>query len=129
MTHPNEDLIRRGFEAFSAGDLDTIRSLLADDIAYHVGGSSKISGEYHGREEVIGLFVRIFELSGGTFRIDLEDVLANDVHGVGIFTGTGEHDGLTLDSRQVNVFRVADGKATEIWTYAADQHAVDRFFG
>jgi ketosteroid isomerase-like protein len=27
MGHPNEDLIRRGYDAFSTGDMDTLREL------------------------------------------------------------------------------------------------------
>jgi uncharacterized protein len=129
MAHPNEDLIRRGYEAFSTGDMETIASLLSEDVVYHIGGSSQLAGDYRGPQEVIGLFIRIFELSGGTFHIDLDDVLANDVHGVGLYTGHGEHEGRTLESREVNVFRLADGKVTEIWNYVDDQDAVDRFFG
>jgi ketosteroid isomerase-like protein len=37
MAHPNEDLLRRGYQAFSTGDMDTVLSLMADDIAWHLG--------------------------------------------------------------------------------------------
>jgi ketosteroid isomerase-like protein len=32
MGHPNEDLIRRGYAAFSRGDMDTLRELFHPDI-------------------------------------------------------------------------------------------------
>ena len=32
MGHPNEDLIRRGYDAFSSGDMDTLRELFHPDI-------------------------------------------------------------------------------------------------
>jgi hypothetical protein len=31
MPHPNEELLRRGKEAFLRGDIDTVKELLADD--------------------------------------------------------------------------------------------------
>ena len=36
MAHPNEDLARRGYEAFAKGDLDTLNSLMTDDLVWHV---------------------------------------------------------------------------------------------
>ena len=35
MGHPNEDLIRRGYDAFSSGDMDTLRELFHPDIVWH----------------------------------------------------------------------------------------------
>jgi uncharacterized protein len=129
MTHSNEDLLRRGYAAFSAGDMNTLRSMLADDVAYHVAGSSLVSGDYHGPEEVTGLFARIFELTGGTFRVELDDVLANDQHGVAMHTVYAERDGQVLQTPEVQIFHVTDGKATEVWIVPYDLAAVDKFFG
>ena len=55
MAHPNEDLLRRGYEAFAAGDIDTVLSLFAHEIAWQSGGSNQTSGEYHGHQEVVEL--------------------------------------------------------------------------
>ena len=38
MGHPNEDLIRRGYDAFSRGDMDTLRELYHPDIVWHAPG-------------------------------------------------------------------------------------------
>jgi hypothetical protein len=75
MAHPNEDLLRRGYEAFATGDIDTVLSVFSHDIAWHVGGSNQTSGEYHGHQEVMGFFVKLMELSGGSFRLDVHDIL------------------------------------------------------
>ena len=45
MAHPNEDLLRRGYAAFGAADLDTVFSVLADNIAWHNGGSNQLTGD------------------------------------------------------------------------------------
>ena len=31
MTHPNEELVRKGYKAFGEGDMDTLRSLYTTD--------------------------------------------------------------------------------------------------
>ena len=44
--HPNEDLLRRGHQAFSSGDMTTALSILADDISWHVAGSGGLARDY-----------------------------------------------------------------------------------
>jgi uncharacterized protein len=129
MAHPNEDLLRRGYQAFAAGDIDTVLSLFSHDIVWHVGGTSKISGDYRGHQQVVMFFSQMMELSGGTFRLDIHDVLANDVHGVVLATARAERDDQTMEVREANIWHLADGKATEFWVFAEDQDALDNFFG
>jgi hypothetical protein len=35
MAHPNEELVRRGYEAFATGDMETLRELLDPEIVWH----------------------------------------------------------------------------------------------
>ena len=127
MAHPNEDLVRRGFAAFGTGDIATLRELLADDIVWHVGGSSPITGDYKGKDEVLGFFAQLAERAGGTFRVDVHDVLANDEHVVALVKGTGEREGKTLNDNGAQVFHVQGGKVTEEWFHPGDQYASDEF--
>jgi ketosteroid isomerase-like protein len=71
MAHPNEDLVRRGFAAFGTGDIAALRELLADDTVWHVGGRSPLTGDYKGKDEVLGFFAQLAERAGGTFRVDV----------------------------------------------------------
>jgi uncharacterized protein len=128
MAHPNEDLLRRGYQAFAADDIDTVLSLFADDIVWHMSGSNQLSGDYRGHQEVVRLFSRMMELSGGTFRLDIHDVLANDVHGTVLVTAHAERDDQKMDVREVNVLHLAGGKVTEFWNFTENQEALDKFF-
>jgi uncharacterized protein len=130
MTHPNEDLLRGAFAAFQRGDMEALQSkYFAADIRYHVAGRSQVAGDYEGVEQVLGLFGRLFELSAGTLRIELHDVVANDQHGVALFTVSAERGGRQIADNEILVGHVsADGKATEIWTRAGDQYAFDEFW-
>lgn len=129
VAHPNEDLLRRGYEAFGSGDIDTVMALFADDIVWHVGGSNQLAGDYRGHREVLGFLGRLMEISGGTFRLEIHDLLANDQHGTVLVTARGERDGLTLAEREVNIWHLKDGKATEFWTFIENPDKVDEFFG
>ncbi len=84
--HPSVELTRQGYEAFAKGDMATLSELMADDITWHVEGAGSLSGTYRGREDVFGFFGRLAEETGGTFSLDVHDVLANDEHVVALCT-------------------------------------------
>ena len=77
----------------------------------------------------MGFFGKLMELSQGSFRLEIHDILANDTHGAVLVTARGERDGQTLVAREVNIWHLSDGKATEFWAFAEDQTAIDKFFG
>jgi uncharacterized protein len=129
MAHPNEDLLRRGYEAFSKGDMQTLDGLFADDIVWHVGGRSHLAGDYRGKQEVFELFGKFVQLTGGTFKVELHDVLANDEHAIALQTATGEREGKTLNDNGVGVYHVKDGKVTESWLHPGDPYVIDEFWG
>jgi ketosteroid isomerase-like protein len=127
--HPNAELFRRGYTAFQNGDLDTVRSLFASDIVWHVPGRSHLSGDHRGVDDVIALFMRQFEESGGTFKVDLHDILANDEHAVALAEFSATKDGNALQDNYVHVVHVAGGKLTESWIFSEHQDKVDAFWG
>ena len=128
MAHPNEDLVRRGYAAFGTGDMATLRELFADDLVWHVGGRSPITGDYKGKDEVLGFFAKLAERAGGTFRVDIHDVLANDEHVVALVKVTGEREGKTLSDSGAQVFHVQGGKVSESWFHPGDAYAWDEFW-
>ncbi|MEX2459197.1 MAG: nuclear transport factor 2 family protein [Actinomycetota bacterium] len=129
MGHPNEDLVRRGYEAFAAGDVATMTELMADDVVWHTPGRSSISGDQKGRDAVLQFFGKIAQDTGGTFKLDVHDIVGNDEHVVALTTSTGQKDGRSLNAHIINTFHVKDGKLTEAWAASDDQYAVDEFWG
>jgi uncharacterized protein len=129
MGHPNEDLVRRGYDAFSSGDMQTLRELWHPDIVWHVPGRGQISGDHRGVDAVLGYFGQMMELTGGALRVELHDVVANDEHVVGLHSTHAERAGKTLDDNNTLVFHVRDGKVTEVWQYSSDQYAAEELFG
>ena len=114
MGHPNEDLIRRGYDAFSRGDMDTLRELFDPDIVWHAPGHSQLAGDHQGVDAVLSYFARTMELTGGNFRVEVHGVVANDEHAVGLNSVHAERAGRTLEDNNTLVFHVRDGKVTEV---------------
>jgi ketosteroid isomerase-like protein len=115
--HPNIEHARRGYEAFAKGDLGTLSELIADGVVWHVKGVGPLNGDYRGRDQVFGFFGRLFEETGGTFRLDVHDILANDEHTAVLATLSASRGDKSVSALVVNVsHNDADGKITEFWS-------------
>jgi ketosteroid isomerase-like protein len=128
VAHPNEEVVRTGYEAFSRGDMDTLRGLFVDDVVWHVPGRSPLAGDHRGVDAVLGYFGQTMELTGGTFQVELHDVVANDHHTVGLHIARGQRSGKNLEDHQVLVFHFRDGQIAEVWQLVEDVYANDNFF-
>jgi ketosteroid isomerase-like protein len=129
VAHPNEDLIRKGYAAFQSGDMATLNDLFADDVVWHAPGRNQLAGTYRGKDEVFASFLKVAELTGGTFKLDIHTVLADDEHAIVLTRATGEREGRKLDDNTVQVFHISDGKVTEQWLHPGDLYAADEFWG
>ena len=127
MAHPNEDLVRRGFDAFARGDVDTLRELIDQDAVWHAPGRNPLAGDHQGVEAILGFFARTMEITGGTFRAELHDAVANDEHAVAIYVSRGQREGRTLDGNVVLVSHIRNGRLAETWQLSGDQYAADEF--
>jgi ketosteroid isomerase-like protein len=128
MAHPNEDLVRKGYEAFAAGDMATLNEFFSDDVVWHTPGRSELSGTFRGKDEVFANLQKNMELTGGTFRLDIHAILADDEHAVTLLTAMGEREGKTLHDNTVQVFHIKDGKVTESWLHPSDAYTSDEFW-
>ncbi|MCH8142663.1 MAG: nuclear transport factor 2 family protein [Proteobacteria bacterium] len=126
--HSNIEIVRKGFEAFANGDMATLTDLFAEDAVWHFPGNNRISGEHRGRDMVLTFLVQTGELTGGTFRAELQNVLANDELVVVIHRQTASREGKELDMLEVNTFQFSNGKITEVRSFLEDQQAHDEFF-
>jgi ketosteroid isomerase-like protein len=128
MGHPNEDLLRKGYSAFMAGNIETVLGILDESIVWNVPGRSPIAGTYKGPQEVLGFFGKLAEHSGGTFSLDVVDICANDTYGYVNVRGTATRDGKSIDQAGMHVWRIVNGKAVEFLSYTEDQYVEDEFF-
>ena len=124
----NGELVRSGYEAFSKGDMETIANIFAPDIRWNISGRNLISGTYNGQEETFAFFGKLMEHTDGTFTVGVHDVLASDDHVVVLAKESASRNGKSLDSDDVHVWHLTNGKAVEFWGISKDQHEVDEFW-
>src|SRR5262245_18202485 len=126
MAHPNEDLIRKGYQAFGEGDMDTLRSLFAPDVVHVTTGNSQIAGEYRGVDAVLGYYGTLFELSDGTFAAELQSVkVQGDDTVLATHRDKGQRGGKTLDQDETITFTISEGRITRLVEDYSDQAAYD----
>ncbi len=133
--HPNVARIRRAYEAFRAGDAETIRDLLADDLVWHIPGRHRFSGD-HNKATIMATYEKVvpgFSKTGqaviSTFNIELEDIVATDEWAFARVHWNHSSDGKRFDQRGVEVYRLnAEGRIAEFWAFMRDTTAFDDFF-
>ncbi len=126
--HPNLERARKGYEAFGKGDMETVSELMDDGIVWHVSGDNPLSGDYEGKDAIMGYFGRLMQETGGTFKNDVHDMLANDEHGVALVNVSATRSDKSIEMPSVQVFHMTDGKMTEFWAFSQDTAAFDDFW-
>ena len=124
--HPNAALVRRLFAAFRKDPM-VVAAALARDVVWRVPGNTVMSGEYHGRRDVVEFLRRTGLETGGTYHGRLHTVLADDEWAVAIYRAIGTRNGMDLDIEQALVIRIADGVLQDVTAVPLDP-AFDRFW-
>ena len=129
MAHPNEDIVRQGYEAFGEGDMDTLRSLFAPDVIHSATGNNPLAGEYKGVDDVLAYYGQLFERSDGTFTAELKSTkVEGDDTVVAIHRNKAQRGGKTLDQDETLTFTVSGGKITHLAESHSDAAAYDDFW-
>jgi len=116
------EMARKGYAAFNEADMETAMSTISADILWHGGTRGPLTGDYKGKAAVLELFMKFGQLTQGTYKAEIHDILANDQHTVVIGVSTATRNGKTREDRFVDVIHPdADGKAKEFWRFQEDQ--------
>lgn len=127
--HPNVTLMKKGYAAFSAGDMDGVKAVFDAHIVWNFPGKNHLSGAHRGMDNVLALFLQQMQETDGTFKVELHDVLANDEHAVALATFSGTKGGKSIKDRYTHVNHVKGGKVTESWIFVENQLQDDAFWG
>jgi ketosteroid isomerase-like protein len=106
----------------------TLQELFAPDIKWHTNGRNRMAGTFEGIGEVLASFGRLAAESGGTFRVEIHDLLASEDHVVVLARSSADYKGKHLDGNYSHVFHLSGGKITEAWVVNEDPYAIDSFW-
>jgi len=125
----NAAVVRRGYEAFNTGDMETLTEVFDENASWHTPGRGILAGDHQGREAALAHFGQYVGETGGTFRAELRNVTA-DENGrvVGIHRNVGERGGKRLDVDCCLAFEIKDGRIADGREYFFDLNAWDEFW-
>jgi len=122
-------VLRDAYAAFAAGDIPGVLATFDENITWHVPGSSLISGDYVGHEGAIEFFTKVDELSGGTLRVQVDELLDNGTGKlVGLVTLSGTVNGRRGSFPSAQIWGVTNGKVTSYVEHYGDEAAMDEFW-
>ena len=117
----NIEVIKRGYEAFAAGDVETVMSLFDDDIEWVQPGDSAVSGTFHGKSEVMEHLGRLAE-KGLTVKLNRLIADGDTVVALTEVTAGGE------TGQDADVFTLRDGRTVHVQTHG-DTSLLARVYG
>lgn len=115
----NKALVRRFYDAGNRGDMETCFGLIADDVTWTNIGSTRLSGFYSGKQEVMEkLLGPLFGQLKAGIAMQLEALIAEGEHVVVLAKGTAEtHDGRPYNNTYCQVMKIRDGKIAAVKEY------------
>jgi len=127
--HPNAAIIKRACVALRKGNAADIEEIFAHDTLLNIPGDNPIAGIYHGPSGLLEYVEKLRDLSEGTFRTYVHDIVANDHHAFAIEQMTARRLGRKLDIRDVTLFHVeAGGKVGTGIRFSADPSRENAFW-
>jgi uncharacterized protein len=119
------ELHRRQAAMYAGGDVDAVAELLAEDVVWHVPGTSPIAGDHRGRDAVLAYFRRRRALADNTFVMHPKGVLEDGDAVVQLVDGEAVIDGEQRAWSTAGVYRTAGGLVAEVWLVPLDLAAFD----
>ena len=115
-------------EALSKGNFTATFETMSDNIVWHMGGKSPLSGVITGKKALGERLGKFAERSNGTFRIITNWAASNDCFVAASVVSLAEREEQKLNDPGIDLFRIENGKIQEVWTFAEQQESEDKFW-
>jgi ketosteroid isomerase-like protein len=120
-----EGTLRELYTRFGRGDLAGVLELCTDDVTFDVPGKSQLPSRTTKATFGPELVGKVMQLSGGTFREELIDILAGETHAAAYLTHSFERAGKPYSYRTIHLWGLRDGKLSSWREFPEDQHVFD----
>ena len=128
-TEENKRLMQRVFDELSRGNSAALIEVLADDVEWHVTGTTKFSGTYRGKGTLMNeLVVPLFSQLADQFVMTADRVMADDNYVVVEARGKATTKaGRPYNNKYCWVFRMEDGMVKQVTEYMDTQLVITTF--
>ena len=125
MKHPNAVTIEKLYSDLAKEDFKAALTVCSDAMTFQVPGKSRLAGKYTKANFAQDLLMKQRELSGGTFKLEVHDILASDQHVTVLGTSKLLRSGKTVELRTVHVWRFEGSKPLAGYEYPRDLYQFD----
>ena len=115
-------------EALSKGDFEAVFETMSDNIVWHMGGESSLSGIIKGKQALGERLGEFAKRSNGTFRVITNWTASNDCFVVANVVSLAEREEEKLNNPGIDLFSIENGKIQEVWTFSEQQGSEDKFW-
>ncbi len=123
--HPNAILLTKMYNDFNEGNFNGMLAACDDAFTFELKGKSPLAGKYTKANFVSGFCQKLKELSGGTYKMEIHDIMASDQHGIVLSTVKVTTHGKESELRTVHVWRIPNGKPVAAYEYPRDLYQLD----
>jgi ketosteroid isomerase-like protein len=124
----NIAVVKRGYEAFGKGDIETLKTLFTPNAHWRGSAVGVLPGTYRGAQAILEFFGRVAQESAGTLRVEPQTMAASGDHVFVQERLTAKRKGRTIDTKSVLVFKLDKGVVTEVDEYRLDHPAEAQFW-
>ncbi|MGH2987144.1 MAG: nuclear transport factor 2 family protein [Solirubrobacterales bacterium] len=121
MSDENASVVRRGWEAWSRGDLDGLLALLDSEVVWDTKHFRDWpETEYRGQEGVRRFLTEWLEVWGDDYQVGVDEIrVAPDGRVVSLHwhRGTGRQSGVTMELQVAQIATVRDGRIIRLDNY------------
>jgi uncharacterized protein len=123
----NIAIVRRGYEAFAKGDIETLKTLFSANANWRQAEAGVLRGNYRGAQAILEYFGQLGHETQGSLRVEPHTMAASGDHVFVLERITGKRKGETLDTMEVVVFKLDKGVVTEAANFQSDHPAAAKF--
>src|SRR3954454_17329414 len=129
MSSENKELMRRLYDAYNKGDIDTVLANMTDDITWYAPGPAPFAGHRRGRDEMREFFtesLRWVQID----QFDVDEILADGYRIVvlGRQRATVRETGRHFETDWAHVYTLRNGKVAHGQLFS-DTHAIASALG
>jgi len=124
------ELHRRQSEMYAGGAVGPVIELLAEDVVWHVPGTSPIAGEHRGTAAVVEYFEKRRRLAHTTMRMQPGEVISEGDSVAQFLTGTAVLGGESVAWQTIGAYRLdaEHRRIQEVWLVPLDADLFDHIW-
>jgi uncharacterized protein len=124
----NIAVVRRGYEAFAKGDIETLKTLFSPNAHWRQPEVGVLKGNYKGVPAILQFFGQLAQETQGSQHVEVQAIAASGDHVFVWERFTGKRKGQTLDTTEVVIFKLEKGIVAEAINFQSDYPAVAKFW-